>query len=409
MSDPAIFELALGAEVRAARIEAALDTDPRVGQQWRAEVGVAEAVCSVGLEDARISAPGMLQRIVQNRIGELDTAAAETALAILRFIRSPFAGQGGGPGCMERIMRFCPSPEPGEAPWPPSEELAGVFDHCLGRAPILEALRASGVFGLMTGRRAPVSERLVFMAAEHLSRGRSPHAAVPRREDPLRGLGGRYDAGWVVPPALSLISRGFRIWSPVGHPRALIEGIDKQLGREIGRVGSVRGWVSEADRVAQGRHGRSRIHDAVAAFTVEPLLSIPQLADRIAVTERGALNLMLSMREHGLVVELTKRSSARYWATPTLAALLIETDPAQAASGVRRRAGPAAQIPNSVDGPGSAEPERLVGKMHPIPQRGLRAEAEVSMTRALESFDRALGEADAILARIQDRKKPGGR
>ncbi|WP_411839563.1 hypothetical protein [Paracoccus sp. ME4] len=409
MSEPEIFDLALGAEVRAARIEAALDADPRLGQQWRAEVGIAEAVCSVGLEDVRISAPGLLQRIVRNRIGELDTSAAENALAILRFIRSPFSGQGGGAGCMERVMRFCPSPGSGEAPWPGPEELAGVFEHCRGRAPILEALRASGTFGLMTERRSPVAERLVFMAAEHLSRSKSAQAVGPRRDDPLRGLGGRYDASWIIPPALSLIADGFRIWSPVGHARALIEGIDRQLGREIGRIGTVRRWVSEADRVSQARHGRSRIHDAVRAFTIEPLMSIPQLAERIAVTERGALNLMLAMREQGLVVELTRRRSSRYWATPALASMLVDADPGAVDTGGRRRSAPASRVGDRPDERGGIKPGGPVDLKRAHPPRALKAEAEESMSRAMESFDRALDEADAILSRIHMKTKPQDR
>lgn len=401
MSDPAIFDLILAAEIGAARLEAALDADPRIAQQWRAEVGLAEAVASVGLEDVRLSAPGLLERLVRNRIGELETSAAEDALAILRFIKAPLGASEEPGAAMARIMRFCPSPAPGDPPWPDPDEMAAVFDHCRGRSPILEAMRASGAFGLLTDRRSPIAERLVFMTAEHIARGRGAHASRPRKDDPLRGLGGRYDAGWIVPPAMSLISARFRIWSPAGagHARALIEGVSRQLGREIGRIGTIRNWVNEADRIARARHGRSRIHDAIGAFMVEPLLNVAQLADRISVTQRGALNLMETMRGHGLVSELTRRRSVRYWATPGLASLLAITD---VHSMPGRHGVTSARTAAGGFGPQAQNAAQLMPAENAAMSRTAysKAEAEAAMERAMAEFDRALEEADTILARI---------
>ncbi len=390
---PSAFDLALGAEVAAARIEAALQMDPAIAAQWRAETGVAEAVASVGLEDVRVSEPDLLIRISENSGMGIEARATEDALAVLRFIRAP-GDVAGHPGeVLDRIGRLSMRRD-GDSDAVPGAELADVFDPCTGRAPIIEAMRVAADYAWRTDRRSPVAERMVFMAAEHASRAiNRRHGAIG--EDTLRGLGGRFDADWVCAPSLALSRLHFRIWSPSnpGMLRDLLEGIDHVLSHGLGRIIALRRWKQTLDEVSRGRHGRSRLADAGEAFGIEPLMTSRLLADRLGVTQRGAINLLDGLVAAGLVVEVTRRRAARSWATPGLAQILSP-------AGRPQRGSVQTAMPPARPGEERA-PEESAGlaATGPVAVRNLREEGRAAIDQALADFDRVFEEVDAILGR----------
>ena len=387
------FDLALGAEVAAARIEAALQMDPAIAAQWRAEVGVAEAVASIGLEDVRLSEPDLLIRISENSGSGIDARATEDALAIMRYIRAPGDVAGNPVEVLDRIARLSMRGE-GDSDAIPGAELADIFDPCVGRAPIIEAMRAAADYAWRTDRRSPVAERMVFMAAEHASRTvNRRHGAIG--QDTLRGLGGRFDADWICPPSVALSRLRFRIWSPSNPAmlRDLLEGIERVLSQELGRIIALRRWRERLEEVSRGRHGRSRLADAGEAFGIEPFMTSRILADRLGVTQRGAINLLDQLVAEGLIVELTRRRAARIWATPGLARIL-------SSAGRHPRGGAQSRsisdpTPTSVDSPDLEDLPRTA----PAAARTLREEGKVAIDKALADFDRVLGEVDAILER----------
>ena len=407
------FDLILAVETRAARIEAALDASPALSQQWRAEVGVAEAVASIGMEDVRLVETDLLHRIFENGKDGVDARAAEDALGVLRFIRAPGGGSEEPAKIIDRILQIA-RPARADDQMPSGAELGGIFRHCSGRAPILEAIRAAGSFALMTGGENPLGGRLVFMAAEHLSRGGTGRKS--RAEDPLRGLGGRYDASWIAAPALALSYRRFRIWSPgnPAHLRGLLEGMESQLGRELGRLAEIRSWLRDAQTAGQGAHGRSRLRDALDAFAVEPVMGGARLAGRLGITPRGALNILADLVDRGLLVEMTRRRSARIWATPGTAKMLMTATPVDRM--VARRSPRGSPSVAEIDPEVSVAGTAAIGARNPEPvarapdNRALRAEALASMDEAMAAFDQALDEADAILGRLpvaRERRRDG--
>ncbi|ETX13575.1 hypothetical protein OCH239_09860 [Roseivivax halodurans JCM 10272] len=396
------FDLALGTEVAAARIEAALGVDPEIAAQWRSEIGVAEAVASVGLEDVRLSEPDLLIRVSENPgtgIGNgVEARAVEDALAILRFIRAPGDVASAPADVLDRIDRLAMRGE-GDSDAIPGSELADIFSVCRGRAPILEAVRAAADYAWRTDRRSPVAERMVFMAAEHAARGQGAGAALrDTGTDLLRGLGGRFAADWICPPSLALTRPIFRAWSP-GNPgmvRELLEALDRILSQELGRVITIRRWRARLSEVSAGRHGRSRLGEAGHAFGIEPFMTSRVLADRIGITQRGALNLLAQLVEEGLIVEMTRRRAARIWATPGLAAILAPAARRRAASA--RRTGP---VRSSAEGAGEGADAAGPGPAEQMSTRNLRAEGQASMERAMAEFDRVLAEVDGILGRTR--------
>ncbi len=383
------FDLALGVEVSAARIEAALALDPEIATQWRSEIGVAEAVASVGLEDVRISETDLLVRVSENTGEGIEARAVEDALAILRFIKSPGDAAARPDEVFDRIDRLAMRGGESEGAVP-GQELAPLFDHCRGRSPILEAVRVASGYAWATNRRSPVAERMVFMAAEHTSRGSRP--AAPLRDTDLRGLGGTVRAGWICPPSVALSRGHFRIWSPSSPDmvRDLMEGIDKVLSQEIGRIISIRRWQDKATELGNGRHGRSRLSDAARAFGLEPFMTSRILADRIGVTQRGALNILKDMVENGILVELTRRRAARIWATPGLASMLM-AGKVRSSMAVRSMSTEKENVSGLKNAPQCSGTQFAAGS--------LKDRSKLSIERAMSEFENVLDQVDEILAK----------
>jgi hypothetical protein len=399
-------------EVRAARIEGMLQADPVLAGLWRTEIAILEAVASVGLEDVRISEGDLLLRISESRSAGADVRAIEDALAILRVLRLPGDPMRDPERVLVRIWEGAMRSDGSgfEAPFRP-EEAAGLFSGLEGAMPILDALRVAGRFALLSGRQSPVAERLVFMTAEHAGRsaGNRQGRGDPWRDDDLRGIGGRTEASWIAPPSIGLTRHGFRSWaagSPTGIA-TIFQGLDRTLSDEMGRIIAIRRWQERAGAAVSGRHGKSRLKDAIDRMRRVPVVTSAALMQDLGLTRKGALNLIEAMRDHGLIREITARREARIWATPGLAELLggarSRRAPDRSAEAARRASG-APRGGSDRDGaggdPGSRFPDAGgAAGQGGLRQRHLRAETQADVERALSDFDEVLKSVDAVLAR----------
>jgi hypothetical protein len=382
------------AEVLAARLEATARAEPEVGNLWRSEITLAEAVASVGLEGLRISEGDLLPRIALNGGQDADPAGAELALSLIPLLKAP-----GDPLArpVETIRRFeralgtgmrIDLPEEAEAQRLSDAEIERLFAGLdSGDMPILAAARAAAGYAALSQRASPVIERLIFMSVDSSLRGRTAHRQAP--DDILRGLSGRVDAHWVSPPALALSHRRFLSWSPGGEEglMSLGTGLARLFEAELGRFALSRDWLRRGREAARGRGGRSRMADAVQAFGTAPVLNSAQLAETIGVSIRTALTLLDEMTELGLLQEITGRRTARIWAVPGLGARL--------AARPRRGVGLPARITGPLDETNELTHQR---------RREPRKEEHQAMERAFLELDAALARASALLIGTQRRK-----
>ena len=399
-NDPEIARSAvstfLRAEVLAARLEAMARAEPEVGNLWRSELALAEAVASAGLEGIRISEGDLLPRVALNGSQDADPTGAELALSLIRVLKAPgdplarpvqtvrrfelAAGTGPGPGV-----------DPDEEPRGhhlDDAEIEGLFAGlATGDMPILTAARAAAGYAALSQRANPIVERLIFMAVDSSLRGRAARRTGP--EDTLRGLSGRVDAHWVSPPALALSQRQFLPWSP-GSETGLMDlgtGLARVFEAEIGRFALSRDWLRRGREATQGRGGRSRMVDAVHAFGTAPVLSSALLAEAIGASIRTALTLLDEMTGLGLLKEITGRRTARIWAVPSLGARLAARPPRR--PGMRARA---------------VMPPAEMRETARSRSRDQREASMQAMERAFDDLDTALGKASALLISTQRRR-----
>lgn len=379
------------AEVLAARLEATARAEPEVGNLWRSEIALAEAVASTGLEGIRISEGDLLPRVALNGSQDADPTGSELALSLIRVLKSPgdplrdpvatvrrfemAAGTGMGPG-------VDPDEEP-EGHRLSDAEIESIFAGLEPEEmPILGAARAAAAFAALSERANPVIERLVFMSVESSLRGHAARWTGP--EDVLRGLSGRVNADWVSPPALALSHQQFLPWSP-GSEKGLMDlgaGLARVFHAEVGRFALSRDWLRRGREAAEGRGGRSRLGDVVLAFANAPVLSSALLADQIGVTVKTALLSLDELTSLGLLQEITRRRTARIWAVPGVGARLAARPPRRA--GVQERtATPPAEV-------------RATARQRSWEERDADHQA---MERAFADLDAVLGRAKLILGR----------
>ena len=386
----------LRVEVLAARLEAMARAEPEVGNLWRSELALAEAVASTGLEGVRISEGDLLPRVAQNGSQDADPSGAELALSLIRVLKAP-----GDPlaRSVQTVRRFELAAGTGRGPGvDPHEEfqghrleddkIEGLFAGlATGDMPILTAARAAAGYAALSQRANPIVERLIFVSVDSSLRGRAGKGTGP--EDVLRGLSGRVDAHWISPPALALSHRQFRPWSPGGETGLmdLGAGLAKVLEAEIGRFALSRDWLRRGREATQGRGGRSRMVDTVHAFGTAPVLSSALLAETIGVSIRTALTMLDELTDLGLLKEITGRRTARIWAVPSLGGRL-------AARRFRRtrRQGHAVMPPTEM---------REAARSRSRDQREASARA---MERAFTDLETALGKASALLIDTRRRK-----
>ncbi|WP_341213735.1 hypothetical protein [uncultured Limimaricola sp.] len=379
----------LRAEVLAARLEAMACAEPEVGNLWRSELALAEAVASASFEGIRISKGDLLPRVALNGSQDADPTSAELALSLIRVLKAPGDSLARPVQTVRRFERAAgtgmgPGVDPNEEPHGhrlDDAEIEVLFAELSpGDMPILSAARAAAGYAVLSERANPIVERLIFMAVDSSLRGRAARGTHP--EDVLRGLSGRVDAHWVSPPALALSQRRFLPWSP-GSETGLMDlgtSLARVFEAEVGHFALSRDWLRGGQEAAKGRGGRSRMADAVQAFGTAPVLSSALLAETIGVSIRTALTLLDEMTDLGLLKEITGRRTARIWAVPSLGGRL-------AARPFRRtRLQCRAVLP-------PAEMHETA-RSRSRDQRGASMQA---MERAFTDLETALGQANALL------------
>ena len=372
------FDLALDAEVIAARTEGHLMAQPELSGLWHAEVAISEAVASVGMEDVRISEGDILSRIAENRTDTAEARALEDALRLYKILRRPGQFPDDLGALARRIGTFFPEGQVSV------DLMTKVFEGCVGRAPVMEALRATAIFGAGTGFRAPMAERAVFMIADHIARRAAAHDV--RYRDDLRGLSGPVQAYWVAAPSIALTRSRFALWRPQTEfgVEAILEHLATSMHSDLGKLISLRTWLDIKETMRAEERKSSRAGEAADLFGINPVMTSDYLATSIGVTPRGALGILDRLVEYGLVVEVTRRRSARIWATPGLAALLAQR---------------AERMPR--EGGGRAQDVSREGEEAGFAQRSDMRDA--NLDDAFAEMDAALATFDAIMERIQKR------
>ena len=379
MTGAALVERVLAIEIAAARLEGAFAADPALGRLWRAGAALTEAVRSVGLEDIRITEAELALRTYAHRVTDLEAArggeAAEGFLAVLASPGNVFSDP-------QRVVARClraglrdQEDEAGEAPDAAAlgAAIAGAVRSAPG--PLLAALRGTVLLRRETGTRIPSAERLLFLAIDHAWRsgraGRGELAEGAGAEAILAAS----RAGWILAPATALTGQGLRAWSPMRREgvESLLDGLERETGRALGQLPLLRRWRAQAMAAASGRHGKSRLADAVTVLMRQPIVTGASLGLALGATPRTGLNLLAELEAGGLVENLVPRRTYRAWAPAPLARRILGD--AHAGAGGRPVRDPAP------------------GQRRPFP------EAASGDGDALAELEAALARADGILAR----------
>lgn len=317
----------LATEIAAARIEGILAADPALGRHWRTAMAWSEAAASAGFEDVRLSEAAILMRLTANRAGA-DPRGAERAGQLLAVMVRPPRLRTDPVAALRRIeAAAAPLGQPADpADRLEDDEIRAIVAGALSLAesPILAGLRAAADYAHRSRRQSPAAERLLFMTAESEARGLTRAEGGGRdagagTESPLLRPA---EAHWTVTPAAALTTDGFRLWAPIGGIPAFLDATRRQLGRELGHLGSLRHELERLQAVAAAGRGRSRIAELAALIRARPILTSGMVMDSLGVTRKTALSLIAAMEEAGCLVDFTARKAARFWATPTLAARL---------------------------------------------------------------------------------------
>jgi hypothetical protein len=396
MRSSEVLERVLSIEVGAARIEGALLADPDLGRVWRAQAALTEACRSVGMEDISVQEGDLATRPVRVSADQGETARGVwLAAEALRVLLSPGDLHKDPERVVARCMRNGVRPHGSEGPMPQAEpELVAAITTAMSGAPgpLIAALRAALTLRTLTLSASPSAERLLFICADHAVRG---GRAGRELTDPLpEGLGltaGPGEPRWVLLPATSLSTGGFRVWSPgsASGLASLLDGMRDEVGRGLGALPTLRRWRDLALEISGGRHGRSRVRDLVRLLMSRPIVTGQIVADELGVTPRGALNLIGEAEAAGLLEELTRRRSYRAWAISPMASRVRNRTLAR---GMRGRPGVTVET-------GYPDAKAQEGQEWPAPEARDRSGEEA----ALAELDAALAEADRILDRYKRR------
>lgn len=397
-----IGSLLLSAETHAARVEGILLADPALAGLWRMETSLLEAAASVGLEGERISTQGMVLRLTSGTAVEEDARAVEMALKLLTVIRRP-GDPFGAPVAALRRIEVAAAPigqtrDEGDrledAELPLVVEAGRTWSH----VPILAGWRAAASYAFRSRRSSPVAERLVFMAVEGAARhvqGLSPDQKAGRDEQDERagGLLMPATAGWIVPPSVSLTRNGFRVWSPMTGLATFLEAATRSLSHDLGHLGTLRHELARLTAMTSSAHGRSRLADLITYLKVQPVVSSAMVMDQLGVTRRTALTLIGELVDTGCLSNLTARSTSRFWALPSLAAIMGHAGGAGAA---RRGA-----FAGSERSSGPSEHSKPIGALERT--RGGRDEGQLD--RIMADLDAAMSGLDDVVRRAGGRER----
>lgn len=383
-----ILESILAIEVGAARIEGAFLADPELGLIWRAQAALTEACRSVSLEDINIREGDVATRPLREAADDFETSRGAWFVGeLLRVMLSPGDILRDPERSVRRAMRAGLRPEGTEPGIGEGDaEIYTAVARSLEEAPgpLLGALRASLTLRHRTMSASPSAERLLFMSADHAFRngraGRELSDALPE------GLGLTASEGapqWILLPATSLTTGGFRIWSP-GSSSGLVTLLDAlrlETGRGLGALPVLRRWRASAQRLAAGKRGGSRMRDLAHLVAQRPILTGQIVSDRLSITGRAALNLLNEATQEGVLREITRRRSYRAWASAPMAERLEG-----------RTSRPKASFHRNLD-----------DRPDPPDWEAPTLRDRSSEERALEELDAALGAADEILRKYQGR------
>jgi len=403
----ALFDLIIGIEAAAARLEARLEVDPEVAGLWRLEAALTEAARSASLEDVPVSERDLLLRMTHNHLSDQNVQVVNTALGALRLLRFPADPRAGMVGAIRRIESVFPAPRPIEASMltPRADNLdAQAINETITPlmtrpgTPVMTALRVAATYSLLTGKVSPMAERALFCAVEGALRSQDAPAK--------RGmLTGEKDAGpqdftairasWIVMPATALQIDGLRTWSPTTR-QGLVNLLDKglrTLNAEIGRFGEIRRWLEDARAFAASGRGAA-VRPRFVRFLMEnPVISSGLVMRRLDVGRRSAIDLIQAAQAAGLLSCLTPRRQMRYWAITSMADRLFQGE-ARLHAAMRAGAIRAPDIgegrANRPDTPVQVSPEE-------------RRRARESMEAAFADLDDILRDTDRILADHQSR------
>ncbi len=316
-------------EIAAGRLEGAFAADPELGRLWRAGAALTEAVRSVGLEDIRLSEADLALRPFTQRIADPEAARggwlAEGFLSVLAAPGDLFADPGRVVArCLRAGLRDQPD-EDGEAVDPAvlGTEIAAAARAAPG--PLLAGLRGACLLRQATGTRFPSAERLLFSALDHAWRAeRGPRGGGIAPEG-AEAILSSARAAWILAPATALTGQGFRAWAPMGPAgiAALLEGLSRETDRALGQFPLLRRWRARARAAAAGKHGRSRLADAVMVLMRQPIVTGASLAAALGTSERTGRNLLSTLEAEGLVANLVPRRTYRAWAPTPLARRIL--------------------------------------------------------------------------------------
>lgn len=386
-SNPVFWKI-LELESKSARIEGIFLADPELARLWRGQVALTEACRSVSLEDIHVFEGDVIYRHLENRLTDVEGARGAASVGeLLRVIVSPGDVKQDPVLTLQRCWRAAVTLED-EGSSLEVEETASEIRNTVNEASgiFLGSLRAAIVHRFRTESRMPSADRLVFMVAEHSLRGGGQ--GYDPGEDYPEVLLRRMNASWIFTPSLALTQGRFRAWSPAGEPGHLdlMDGIHADLDRTLGAVPMLRKWREDARSFAAGKHGRSRLRDLVELAMREPILTSGHVRNVLGVSERASLYLMEEAEAAGILSLITPRRSYRVWATPMMAQNLRmrasrSSAPARGPGPVRENAGDAS-----------------------ITVTDEQASYEERAEAALSELDKAMEQADAVLAKYRKSK-----
>ncbi len=387
-------------EAQSARVSAQLDARPELGALWRRLVSVSEASANLSMEDVPVPEHDILMPDLGSAMTSGDPQAARVAGAIHGFLLRPGnlleapgevfdrAWQAG------RLTSLAEDVEGGRVPqltlaekfeWDGARNDFEILARKVLRddAPVLFRLLAfSGAVSQLLPERTPIMERLIFMAAE----------SAMRRQDSLsdntigfksRETDTRISAHWTLTPALALSRGGFRAWSPVSDRggQDLAERLMRSLKFNVGRLGQIHKWMSGIEGFT-GKTRKSRHRDLAQLILTCPIISADLAATRLDITARAARDLIDEAASRDLVQLMTPRRSYRLWAVPALADMIRER--------------PSTSKSRTFITPPDEEPP-----IEHTMQNHNRHENEAAILAASEELEKAMADADRILARYR--------
>lgn len=404
---------AINLEIRAARVAATLDTRPELGALWRRLVGVSEAASSLSIEHIGVQEDDILRPPLGLSLTKAEPQSTRAARAIYRMLLRPGSLRQDPLGVFDRaveatrITEMIDDGDGGHIYYPIDVEVemwqrgreiwAERLPEILRGAPppVIGALAVARLASACMPDPHPMTERLIFMAAESELR-RSLSMSDPVVSRTIEGLDRKVDAHWVCPPAIALSRGGLRTWqleTPAGREH-LVERMSQAVGREIGRLGPLHAWSEQLSEQFRGRNSRSRREDFAELLRSTPILNGKTTARALSITDRAARNLLEDAEAMGLVEQLTTRYAYRLWAVPMLAEMIRDRARPTGLSRIRRR-GKTEVVEGAEAGGQDGPPPPLADD----PDRDARVE------RIMSSLDDALAGVDQLLEKYKPTHK----